>query len=335
MIALVEELERSKDQELFDRMLQPILQQQNHRDPHVIWLAGKIKAKLAKIGCSKAVKLIQSDNGSENQDGCQLMAANPELAVKHIDRLVALSDSNYPSVRLSAMFAIEAMGAKAEPATKMLVSKLKSMVPNERYIAIRTLGKIGEPDGNAVKGLIDRLENGGLTERSLAGISLAKIQDLGDYDLLSKLKASAKKFTVIERSRAYEALGLLGKKAESAVPLIREGLKHNFTRPAAAIALRNVAGEKEELFERLESIEKNEDLFHDLQKAIVAMGEDVKPHLDDVIRMAKRTDNGYQIFVMDTLVTIANDDDRVQKYLAQCKENRSALVRWYAQENLN
>ena len=322
-----------------DKILKPIIAQLSHPDTFVKYAANRVVEHLAPMADKQIDRWIKSENTEDITAAAELLRKLGPTGAKYNDRLKTFLKSDSFVKRMSAMFIIEEVGPKAEALIPEIIPMLTSETPNERFAAARCLGAIGSNNEKAVKALIERFEKGLPTERNRATISLVKMGDLGDYDLLSVLLKRTKRFNVVEKEFAIRGLGMLGKDT----PEVREAIKKEFESHSnsvyAAVAWWRLTGDAETSLEQLKkdlgSIDKDVAAID----ACATMGTDAAPLIDELIKIGSKKnadgeEAGYRLYVMEALVKIGPTDERVYTYLKECANQDFTLVSWMAKKHL-
>lgn len=333
-------IELSDKTDQLDKILKPIIAQLSHPDTFVKYAANRTIEHLAPMADKQIDRWIKSENTEDITAAAELLRKLGPTGGKYLDRLKTFLKSDSFVKRMSAMFIIEEVGPGAAALIPEIIPMFSSETPNERFAAARCLGAIGSNDEKVVKALIERFEKGLPTERNRATISLVKMGDLGDYDLLSVLLKRTKRFNVVEKEFAIRGLGMLGKDT----PEVREAIKKEFESHSnsvyAAVAWWRLTGDAEtslaQLKKDLGSIDKDVAAID----ACGTMGTDAAPLIDELIKIgSKKTEGGdeagYRLYVMEALVKIGPTDERVHTFLKECANQEFVLVSWMAKKHLS
>ena len=171
--------------------------------PHL--KAGLESSVALEFYCSAAAVRILGDAASE-------------YAPIFIERL----NSDDFNTKMSCLFVLENFGDRALPALNRLIELLDSSDHefNLQMGACRVLANLGEKAKPAVPRLIRLVEEGVMSSRSMALVTLGSIGLSDEHDILGILTGKLDSFYALERERSLAGLGRLGSAALAAKPKI-------------------------------------------------------------------------------------------------------------------
>ncbi|MFN9247548.1 MAG: HEAT repeat domain-containing protein, partial [Planctomycetota bacterium] len=192
---------------------------------------------------------LEADRPDKFYMGCGAITALGTKAREYIPVLIEKLDSPDFATRMSCLFALESMGKEAQPAFDKLLKLLD--VPDQEFnIQVRVcyiFRNLGEGARPAIPRLMRLAEDGVLSSRSMAYLTLGALGPSPDHDIVGLLTKRLDAFHLLDRERALIGLGYLGKAAEPALEKI-EGLMGNPQKSAqaqAAFAYWKITGETE------------------------------------------------------------------------------------------
>lgn len=192
---------------------------------------------------------LEADRPDKFYMGCGAITALGTKAREYIPVLIEKLDSPDFATRMSCLFALESMGKEAQPAFDKLLKLLD--VPDQEFnIQVRVcyiFRNLGEGARPAIPRLMRLAEEGVLSSRSMAYLTLGALGPSPDHDIVGLLTKRLDAFHLLDRERALIGLGYLGKAAEPALEKI-EGLMGNPQKSAqaqAAFAYWKITGETE------------------------------------------------------------------------------------------
>jgi HEAT repeat protein len=318
-----------------DKILKPLLDQQKHIDPMVNYAATSVLKELAPLADNQIKQWLESKDPNDLIAAGSLLTHIGPNAKKHLDTLDTFLKTDEFTKKMVALFVIEQIGEPAKSTIPNILPCLKSETPNVRYHGIIALGEIGDDDQKVIDALRDRFDNGDLSERSLSGIALAKLKSTNDYDLVSELTERAnKRFTVVEKGRAIEALGIKGADAADALDDIQKAFNDQSLRVSAAIAHWQISGDPTQATTQLGKM-LNDDV-HSLEaiQALGKMGDSASSQIDALIKVGKTNDEGLRVYVIEALAKIDPMDGRVQEFLNDSAKQDMPLAKWLAKKYL-
>lgn len=192
---------------------------------------------------------LEADRPDKFYMGCAAITALGTKAREYIPILIAKLDSPDFATRMSCLFALESMGKEAQPAFDKLLTLLD--VPDPEFnIQVRVcyiFRNLGDGARPAIPRLMRLAEEGVLSSRSMAYLTLGALGPSPDHDIVGLLTKRLDAFHLLDRERALIGLGYLGKEAQPALDKI-EGLMGNPEKSAqaqAAFAYWRITGETE------------------------------------------------------------------------------------------
>ncbi len=192
---------------------------------------------------------LESDRPDKFFMGCAAVTALGLKAREYIPILIEKLDQPDFATRMSCLFALESMGKEAQPAFDKLL-KLLDVPDPEFNIQVRVcyiFRNLGEGARPAIPRLMRLAEEGVLSSRSMAYLTLGALGPSPDHDIVGLLTKRLDAFHLLDRERALIGLGYLGQDARPALEKI-EGLMGNPEKSAqaqAAFAYWKITGDGE------------------------------------------------------------------------------------------
>lgn len=215
------------------------------------------------------------------QAACIAIQALGPDAARWLPQVVEVLENtdNFAS-RMAALFALEAIGPAAVSALDLVAESLRaeglesSTQMNLQQVACRVVAAIGPPAARIAPELVRLIEGEETTvsARSRAMIALAAVGPVEGIDAVSIIRKRLGAFSMVDRERALEALGMIGPPAIAAVDDVRK-LVENSERsvmPQAAYALYRITGEREPA---LDVLVRLLDVYEYRNVAIIKLGE--------------------------------------------------------------
>jgi HEAT repeat protein len=210
-------------------------------DPAVSLAAGAGLIRLGPDAVDALVSILATPG--VRQAGMEILAALGPAALPALDPMIAGLNDTDPVYRANSALAIAAIGAEAKEAVEGLASLLADeAAPAEaRYTAAFALGRIG-PDAKAANPLLRTLADD--KDEIMATVAVwaaLKIQpdDTSLFDVaIPKLRHTLTKEREMARLEAAVALGEIGPRAATAIPLLEMLAEEDPSRDVRAAAAR-------------------------------------------------------------------------------------------------
>lgn len=193
---------------------------------------------------------LEGDRPDRFYLGCAAVTVLGTKAREYLPILIEKVDEPNFSTRMSCLFALESMGKEAQPAFDKLL-KLLDVPDPEFNVQVRVcyiFRNLGEGARPAIPRLMRLAEEGVLSSRSMAYLTLGALGPSPDHDIVGLLTKRLDAFHLLDRERALIGLGYLGKDARPALDKI-EALMRNPEKSAqaqAAFAYWKITGETEQ-----------------------------------------------------------------------------------------
>jgi HEAT repeat protein len=245
------------------------------------------------------IKLLKHSDKGVRLSAAYALGAIGEAAIPSL--ILSLKDPN-ADVRFSAAYALGWMGKSAKAAIPSLIPLLKDNDENVRFSAVITLGSMGELAKAAIPSLIPLLKDDSV--RLYAAIALGEMGESAKAAIPS-LMPLLKDANEGVRFSAARALGKMGESAiPSLTPLLKDADKN--VRGAAADALREMGESDKAAIPSLIPLLKDADASVRLSaaRALGSMGDSAKsaiPHLVPLLKDEDELVRGYAAAALEKL----------------------------------
>ena len=246
----------------------------------------------------------------ESTDRQELFAAVTALeslgaeAKPAVPELIKIIERDKSPARLAAIEILGTIGPDSAPAVPVLTKVLVHKDFHTQYFSLRTLAKIGAESKSALPEMVNQLRTGLPTVRKNAATALGDLgAEVVHDDAISALHEALGDKLFPVREQASLALGKIGKRAEIALPELKE-LATNRTKStctAAAYAIWQITGDVDfSLPILLDEMHRTQNPM-EAMRTIGSMGAAAKDAIKPLIEMLKNEEAELRMFAVDAL----------------------------------
>lgn len=260
-------------------------------------------AKPLPLDIPKAVELLRSkDRKARGKAVRQLYEAGPK-AKAAVPGILAVLNEEDIEAHTDLFFVLEAIGPDAKPAIPYLLTGIKHENFHVRYLACRALAGIGPESREAIPQLLTMLEKEVASVRKHAALALGKIGRDQAPEIVEPLLGRLDDTLHPVRAAAIEALSLVGKNGDAAVPRLKEVVanKRSTVRTQAARTLWKLTGKVEPSVSALrEQLQSQSEPWLAAQ-VLGEIGADAEDSVDDLIQFTRSEEPTMRLFGAEAL----------------------------------
>ena len=212
-----------------------------------------------------------------------------EEAAVFVPQLIEMVESGDPTKTRHGVFGLQNMGPSATPAVEALNEVVLSLDFNAQIMVCKAVVGIGRDAAPMADNLAQIFEKGNPSARSWAGIALGAIGPIENFDTAQMLGSRLTAITHVEKTRALEALSLMGTEAESQQELIKAAMTapKGRIRPQAAYAYYCVTNETETPVKTLVEMLSSRHYSSEALRRLRLMGANARAAIPDVRRLLR------------------------------------------------
>ncbi len=307
------------------------------RDQYVRLAAHQAMAQLGEPVNQRIGQWIDQPDPEAFKAACIAIQAMGPAAARWMPQVVdrLKNTDNYAS-RMAALFALEAIGPESVSALDVVAESLKaegfdsSIRLNFQQAACRVVAAIGPPAARLAPQLVALIENedSSVSARSRAMIALAAVGPVEGIDSVSIIRKRLHAFSVIDRERALEALGMIGPPAIAAADDVRKLVEneHRSVMPHAAYTLYRITGEREPA---LDVLIRLLDVYEHRNLAAIKLGEmgpDASVAAEPIAGLLDCDEAGIRESALYALSAIGSNGPTIRSAIERVAENDEDLL---------
>lgn len=243
--------------------------------------------------------------------------------------LTLLDESTDPNLRTPAILALTGFDGGSPKA----ISKIQVDFENENFnvtlVALRLVIKTGPAAHEALEPVRKLFTDGNLSQRTIASIALGALGKIGDYDPLPDLQPLLDQYYLAVRERSLTGVGLLGPKAASLEPRVREMMMDTDSNLEAlgAFVLWQITGNTIETVPRLIELSKQLDFEIAAIKFLGEMGGDAEDAIEYLCDRSRNIDYSVRNESIAALAKINPDAPSVKTRIDELRNDPHPVVR--------
>lgn len=245
--------------------------------------------KLGSVSYDSFKEMLESGDPVEMTQAVICIKMLGEDAAVFVPQLIEMIESGDPQTARCGVFALQDMGASATPAVEALDEVIHSLDFNAQIMVSKAVVGIGRDAAPMADSLAKIFEEGNPSARSWAGIALGAIGPIENFDTAKMLGSRLTAFTHVEKTRALQALSLMGDEGESQREVIKAAMidPKGRIRPEAAYAYYRVTDETEAPVKTLVEMLSSRDYSAEALRHLRLMGANAQAAIPDVRKLLK------------------------------------------------